>query len=44
MPEGNGKQNPEESVTNKYKNHIACSYDYKLVSIDDKFSKSFKTY
>ena len=30
--EDNGKQNPEES------------YGYKLVCVDDRFSKSFKTY
>ena len=44
MSENNGKQNLEESFTNKYQNHIACSYDYKLVCVDDKFSKPFKTY
>ena len=45
VPKNNGKQNPEESYTNKYKKHIACSYsdDYKLVCADDKFSKHFKT-
>ena len=44
VPENNGKQNPEESYTSKYQKHIACSYDYKLVCVDDKFSKPFKTY
>ena len=44
VPENNGKQNPEESYTSKYQKHIACSYGYKLVCVDDKFSKSFKTY
>ena len=44
LPEDNWKQNPEESYTNKYQKHIACSYGYKLVCIDDKLSKSFKTY
>ena len=44
MSKNNGKQNLEESYTNKYKKHIACSYDHKLVCIDDKFSKYFKTY
>ena len=33
MPEDNGKQNPEESYTNKYQKDITC-----------KFSKLFKTY
>ena len=44
MPEINGKQNPEESYTNKYQKHITCSYGYKLVCVDDKFSKPFKIY
>ena len=44
MPEVNGKQNPRESYINKYEKHIACSYGYKLVCADDKFSKPFKTY
>ena len=43
-PENNGRQNPEESCTNKYQKQIACSYGYKLVCADDKFSKPFKTY
>ena len=29
--EDNGKQNPNESYTNKYQKHVACSYGYKLV-------------
>ena len=37
-------QNPEESYMNKYQKHIACRYGYKLVCLDDKFSKLFKTY
>ena len=32
VPENNGKQNPEESYTNKYQKHIVCSHGYKLVS------------
>ena len=27
VPEDNGKQNPNESCTNKYQKHVACSYD-----------------
>ena len=42
VPEDNGKQNPNESYTNKYQKHVACSY--KLVSVDDKFSKPVKFY
>ena len=44
VPEDNGKQNPDESYTNKYQKYIACSYGYKLVCADDKFSKSFKSH
>ena len=42
VPDDNGKQNPEESYPNKYQKHIACSYGYNLVCVDDKFSKPFK--
>ena len=44
VPEDYGKQNPNESYTNKYQKHVACSYGYKLVCVDDKFSKPFKSY
>ena len=44
VPEDNGKQNPNESYTNKYQKHVAFSYGYKLVCVDDKFSKLFKPY
>ena len=44
VPEDNEKQNSEESYANKYQKHVACWYGYKLVYIDDKFSKPFKTY
>ena len=44
VPEDNGKQKQNESYTNKYKKHVACSYGYKLVCIDDKFNKPFKLY
>ena len=37
VPEENGKQNPKEYYTNMYQKHVACSYDYKLVCVDDKF-------
>ena len=43
MPEDSGKQNPNESCTNKNKN-VACSYGYKLVCVDDKFSTPFQSY
>ena len=44
VQEDNGKQNPKESYTNNYQKHIVSSYGYKLVRVDDKFSKPFKTY
>ena len=44
VQEDNGKQNPKESYINKYQKHIASSDGYKLVCVDDKFSKCFKTY
>ena len=44
VPGDNGKQNSKESYTNKYQRHIACSNGYKFVCVDNKFSKSFKTY
>ena len=44
VPEDNGKQNPEMSFTIKYQKRITCSYGYKLVCVNYKFSKPFKTY
>ena len=38
-----GRQNPDESYTNRHQKHVACSFDYQLVCIDDKFSKPFKS-
>ena len=40
VPEDNEKQNPHESYANKYKKQVACSYDYKLVCVVVKFSKT----
>ena len=44
MPKDNGKQKTDESYTNKYQKHVTCSYGYKLVCVDDKLSKPFKSY
>ena len=44
VPENNGKQNPDESYTNKYQNHVDCSFCYKLVRVNNQFSKPFKSY
>ena len=29
VPKDNGRQNPNESYTDKYQKHVACSYGYK---------------
>ena len=39
IPEKNGKQNSDESYTNKYQNHVGCSYRYKLTCVDNQLSK-----
>ena len=44
VPEADGKQNLEESYTSKYQKYIPYSYGYKLLCVNDKFSKPFKTY
>ena len=44
VPEDNGKPNPKESYMYKHQNHIPSGYAYKLVRVDDNFSKPFKTY
>ena len=44
VAESNGKQNPEECYTSKYQGPIGCSYGYKLVCVNNKFSKPFKAY
>ena len=30
--------------TKKYKDHIVCSYDYKLICVYERYSKPYKTY
>ena len=44
VPEHNGKQNLEKSYINKHQKHIAYSYSYILVCVEDKAGKPFKTY
>ena len=44
LPEDSGKQNSEEPWGNKCQKHISCSYGYKLVCVDHKFSKPFRSY
>ena len=45
-PEDNKKKASNKYIknTNKYQKHIACSYGYKSVGVDDKFDELFKTY
>ena len=35
----NSVESYESSYSKKYQDHIACSFAYKLVCVDDKFSK-----
>ena len=44
VPEDNEKRNSNEFYSKKYQKHVACSYGYKLVWVDDKFRKPFKSY
>ena len=44
VTEDNGKQNPEVSCMNKYQKHVGSNYGYRLVCVDDSFSKPFKSY
>ena len=44
LPEDNWKLNPDDSHTNQYQKHVARSYGYKLVRVDDKLSEPFKSY
>ena len=44
MPKDNGNQNADEPYANKCQKHVASSYCYKQLRVDDKFSKPFKSY
>ena len=44
MPKDNRKQKLDQSYTNKYQEYVACSYGCKLVCVDERLSKPFKTY
>ena len=44
VPEDNGKQNSDDCYTNKCQKHVACIYGNKLVCLDDKFRKPFRSY
>ena len=40
----NRKKNLNKPYTHEYQKHVSCGYGYKLVSVDDTFSKPFKSY
>ena len=42
--EDHERQNPNESYTNKNQKYVAHKYGYRLMCVDDKFSKPFKSY
>ena len=44
VSEVNEKQNPEQSSMKKYFKNVACSRGYELVCVDDKFSRTLKSY
>ena len=44
MTGNNGQKIPNESYANKQKKHVGFSYCYKLICVDDKFSKVFTSY
>ena len=44
MPEDNGNKNKNESYSSKYQKHVACSYDYKIVCVENEFNKHFTSY
>ena len=36
--------NKDGTNTEKYQDHIVCSYSYKLIYVDKQFSRSHKSY
>ena len=44
IPKNNGRWNSDEPYANKCQNNVECGYCYKLVCVDDQFSKPFKLY
>ena len=43
-PEDNREQNSDYPPRNEYQKHVVCSYGYKLVGVNDWFSKPLKLY
>ena len=44
VPKNKEKQNPEESYTINYENHVGYNYCYKLECVDDHFSWHISSY
>ena len=44
VPVNNRKRNLDGIYTNKYQDHVAWSFGYKLVCVDDQFCRPFKSY
>ena len=42
LPKENAHQNPQKLYTSILQKYIACSYRYKLVWVDDKFSNPLR--
>ena len=42
VSEDNDKKNLDEPYTNNYQEHVAVSYSYNLVCVDDKFKQPFQ--
>ena len=43
VPEENREKTPDDSYTNKYQKHVASFCENKLVCVDDKLSKCFRS-
>ena len=43
-PGDNGKHNQSEYYAEKYQKRVSSIYSYKLLCVNDKFSKLFKSY
>ena len=43
VPEENREKTPDNSYTNKYQKHVASFCENKLVCVDDKLSKCFRS-
>ena len=44
VSENNGRQNTDASHKNNFQNHVGCSFGYKLLCVDDQFSRPYRSY